>query len=76
MLKFDNLPNQITQKIEHDRTNGVKNPYAFCDGNAIRRKNNYTNTLSISEMINAINNIQNEDITAEIIDDVLVISKK
>ncbi|MBE7081394.1 MAG: HD domain-containing protein [Clostridiales bacterium] len=61
MLKFDNLPNQITQKIESDRANGVKNPYAFCDSKAIRRKNNAHDepTLLRSNFIRDIDKILN-----------------
>ncbi len=61
MLKFDNLPNEIVQKIERDRANGVKNPYAFCDKNAIRRKNNAHDepTLLRSNFIRDIDKILN-----------------
>ena len=61
MLKFDNLPSHITQKIEYDRANGVKNPYAFCDGNAVRRKDNAHDkpTLLRSNFIRDIDKILN-----------------
>ena len=61
MLKFDILPNQIIQQIENDRANGVKNPYAFCDENAIRRKDNSHDqpTLLRSNFIRDIDKILN-----------------
>ncbi len=40
MLKFDNLPKEIIEQIEYDRANNIKNPFAFCDEKAVRRKDN------------------------------------
>lgn len=37
MAKYDSLPKEIEQKIIDDRENGVVNPFAFKDSNAIRR---------------------------------------
>ena len=61
MLKFDNLPSEIVQKIEGDRANGANNPYAFCDKNAIRRKSNAHDepTLLRSNFIRDIDKILN-----------------
>ena len=61
MLKFDTLPSEIIQKIEYDRANGIKNPFAFCDSNAVRRKNNAHDnpTLLRSNFIRDIDKILN-----------------
>lgn len=61
MLKFDNLPNQIVEQIEFDRANGLKNPYAFCDEKAVRRKDNAHDkpTLLRSNFIRDIDKILN-----------------
>lgn len=38
-LEYKKLDNELVQKIEQDRKDGVKNPYAFKNENAVRRVN-------------------------------------
>lgn len=41
MPKYNSLSDDIQEKIKDDKANGVKNPFAFCDLNAIRREPNH-----------------------------------
>lgn len=38
MPKYNSLSEEIQIKIKEDKANGVKNPFAFCDINAVRRE--------------------------------------
>ena len=40
MANYENLSKEVCSKIEYDVANGVKNPFAFNDANAVRRIDN------------------------------------
>lgn len=48
MPKYDALPKELAEQIEFDRKSGAINPYAFSDGDAIRRK---TNTHDVADAL-------------------------
>lgn len=41
MPKYNSLSEEVQIKIKEDKANGVKNPFAFCDINAVRREANH-----------------------------------
>ena len=48
MPKYDALPKEIIEQIEFDRKSGAINPYAFSDGDAVRRK---TDTHDVADAL-------------------------